>query len=268
MSDADAAAMAEMLSEEHPQIVAAALSRLGEEQSAAVFATLPPSLQSETLVRLASLAPVDEEAVHEVQSQLRQRLQQRRDREARSAASAELVRRILARTPPAQRTYLLERLAGKDIPAPRRGTDASGTAAPADPMATQAQNLATAVRRARAADRQPTAPRTDSAWRAARQTPLRFDVALLADRSDELETLDDATLVAALRRADEATVLRALAASGEEFLKRVTNMLPARQARKLRRMLRALGPTRLADLHHAQHELLRLAHGANAADAA
>jgi hypothetical protein len=135
-------------------------------------------------------------------------------------------------------------------------------------MAQQAQILAAAVRRARAADRQPAAPPTDAARPAVRQTPLRFDVGALEDRSDELEMLDDATLVAVLRRADDATVLRALAASGEQFLKRVTNMLPARQARKLRRMLRALGPTRLADLHHAQHELLRLAHGANAADAA
>ena len=53
-------------------------------------------------------------------------------------------------------------------------------------------------------------------------------------------------------------MLRALAASSEVFLGRVTKMLPRRQAKQLRRMLRNLGPTRLADLHQAQHELLRL----------
>jgi flagellar motor switch protein FliG len=247
LSDADAAAMAELLSHEHPQIVAAALSRLGDEQSAAVFAALPPYLQAEALERLATLAPADEDAVQDVHSQLQHRLQQRREHQARTAAGAELVRKILARTPAAQRVVLLERLGRQDAaaaPAAPERRDARHVVPPGaayvDPFAQQAKDLASAVRRARS-------------------EPLESAPAL-EDRSAELELLSDDALVAALRLAGESTVLRALAVSGEAFVKRVTNMLPRRQGRKLRTMLRNLGPARLVELQMAQNELLRLAH--------
>jgi hypothetical protein len=45
-------------------------------------------------------------------------------------------------------------------------------------------------------------------------------------------------------------------------------MLPRRQAKQLRRLLANLGPTRLADLHQAQHELLRLANEQQVLEAA
>lgn len=256
LSETDAAAMAELLSHEHPQIIAAALSRLGEEQSAVVFAALPPHLQSEALDRLATLAPADEDAVQEVQSQIQRRLQQRREHQARTAAGAELVRKILARTPPAQRVILLQRMGRQEAtsdPQPaaveRRAADLpSPRTAHADSVAQQARDLASAVRRARGAPNE-AAPALD-------------------DLSADLELLSDESLVAALRLAGEWTVMRALAASGEAFVKRVTNMLPRRQARKLRAMLRNLGPTRLTDLQMAQHELLRLAHDCAAVERA
>ncbi|HEX6963537.1 MAG TPA: FliG C-terminal domain-containing protein, partial [Lacipirellula sp.] len=83
---------------------------------------------------------------------------------------------------------------------------------------------------------------------------------LLEDRSEELEALDDRSLLQALRQADERTVQRALAASSEKFLNRVAGKLPRRQANRLRQMVRSIGPTRLTELREAQHELLRLAH--------
>lgn len=251
LTDGDATAMAELLAGEHPQIVAAALARLGEEQSAAVFAALPAELQADALERLAALAPADEDAVQEVESQLQHRLQQRREHQARSAAGAALVQRILARTPDAQRTYLLARMAKPHaagaVSRPAAGADSrSGRAASAargyafDPVAQQAINLASAVRRAHASGAD--------------------DAQIIEDCTAELEQLSDQELVAGLRASGEQTVLRALAASGDAFLARVMNMLPRRQAKQLRRMLRNLGPTRLADLQQAQHELLRLAH--------
>ena len=261
MSDGDAAAMAELLAAEHPQIVAAALARLGEDQSAAVFAALPPEVQAQALERLAALAPADEDAVQEVETQLKTRLEQRRELQARAAAGADLVRKILARTPVAQRTYLLERMASRAAAPTAGGGDSSGTGerparavktalagANIDPVAQQAINLASAVRRAQAdfGDEAPT----------------------LEDRSEALELLSDKSLVAALRSADESTVLRALAASGDALLARVTCMLPRRQAKQLRKLLSNLGPTRLADLHQAQYDLLRLADEHQAAEAA
>jgi hypothetical protein len=183
-------------------------------------------------------------------------MQQRRDHQARAAAGAELVRRLLARTPATQRIYLLERMSAKNalpasveapaVPAPTQTT--ARRAGAVDRVAQQAINLAAAVRRT--------------------QNPELHEPLILADRTEALEQLSDEALVTALRAASEATVLRALAASGESFLDRVARMLPRRQARQLRRMMRELGPTRLADLHRAQHELLRLAHERAAAQAA
>jgi flagellar motor switch protein FliG len=265
LSEADAAAMADLLAGEHPQIVAAALSRLPEDQSAAVFTALPADIQAQALERLASLAPVDEDAVQEIETQLQQRLDERRERQARSAAGAALVQRMLARTPETQRNYLLERMSAKDAatapavsnaPAaatatqrfPPSGALRLAYADAIDPVAQQALELASAVRRAQAS----------GAYRAA----------ALDDRTDELESLSDAALVAGLRAAGEPTVLRALAASGDGFLKRVIGMLPRKQAKQLRRMLRDLGPTRLSDLHEAQHRLLELAYDSMVAEAA
>jgi flagellar motor switch protein FliG len=246
LSDADAAAMAELLANEHPQIVAAALSRLSEEQSAAVFAALPAEIQAETLERLADLAPADESAVDEVASQIHQHMQQRRERQARAAAGAELVQKILARTPAAMRTALLARIAAKDgtppkQPAPRpveRRSAPRPTSPRLDLVAQQAQALAAAMHRMSAPVAEP--------------VPLE-------DRSAEFDDLSDAALVAGLQSADEATVLRALATSGEGLLARVAEMLPRRQAKQLRRMLNNLGPTRLAELQAAQHRLLEIA---------
>jgi len=245
LSDSDAAAMADLLADEHPQIVAAALSRLSEAQSAAVFAALPSEVQAETLERLADLAPADESAVEEVTSQINQQMQQRRERQARAAAGAELVQKILARTPAPQRAVLLARIATKDVrpatPAPRppeRRAVARPTTPRVDPIAQQALSLAAAMQRA------PAAPEES--------VPLE-------DRSAEFDDISDPALVAGLQSADETTVLRALAASGERLLARVTAMLPRRQIKQLRRMLNNLGPTRLAELQAAQHRLLDLA---------
>jgi flagellar motor switch protein FliG len=249
LSDADAAAMAELLANEHPQIVAAALSRLSEAQSASVFAALPAEIQAETLERLADLAPADESAVDEVASQIHQHMQQRRERQARAAAGAELVQKILSRTPAAQRSVLLARMAAKDAiapapqaqPAPRSGErrPAPRPMAPRpEPVAQQAQMLVAAMHRT---------------------STLVAEPMPLEDRSAEFGDLSDAALVAGLQAADETTVLRALAASGEGLLARVTAMLPRRQSKQLRRMLNNLGPTRLAELQAAQHRLLELA---------
>jgi flagellar motor switch protein FliG len=255
LNEGDAAAMAELLAAEHPQIVAAALARLGEEQSAAVFAALPVDVQAEALDRLADLAPADEAALDEVTAQLQQQMQSRRERQARAAAGAELVQKILARTPTPHRIYLQARMAARETatPVPAAAQPMSGRAAPSrstaiDPVAQQALNLAAAMRRAQGAGAIESAP--------------------LADRSAEFELLSDEALVAGLRSADESTVLRALAASGEGLLARVVGMLPRRQAKQLKRMLANLGPTRLAELHEAQHRLLELAHEADVEEAA
>jgi flagellar motor switch protein FliG len=260
---ADALLMAELLIEEHPQTVAAALSRLNVDQAAAVFAALPASLQAEVVDRLATLQAVDEDAVQELQSQLEQRVQKQRDRRQRAAAGAELARKILAKTPPAQQTALLARFSIS-------GAAATGWAAPSATKdsvrpAQQAEELAIAVRRVREQDSSPAADAASAFEAANDEKPSAMDhsseepAEAMDDCSGELERLDDRQLLTALRQADEQTVQRALAASSERFIDRVARKLPRRQARRLKKAVRSIGPARLVDLRAAQNELLRLA---------
>jgi flagellar motor switch protein FliG len=261
---ADAMLMAELLVEEHPQTVAAALSRLNVDQAAAVFAALPASLQAEVVDRLATLQAVDEDAVQELQSQLEQRIQKQRDRRQRAAAGAELARKILAKTPPAQQTALLARFSISGAAA------ATGWAAPSATKdfvrpAQQAEELAIAVRRVRGQDSSPAADAASAFEAANDEKPSTMDrsseeaAEAMDDCSGELERLDDRQLLTALRQADEQTVHRALAASSERFIDRVACKLPRRQAKRLKKAVRSIGPARLVDLRAAQNELLRLA---------
>jgi flagellar motor switch protein FliG len=264
--EADAALMAELLTHEHPQTIAAALSRLGHEQGAAVFAKLPSQLQLDVLDRLTNLESADEDAVNELEVQLQRRIEEQRKRRERAVAAAEMARRMLERTPAAQRDALLARISpasGSATPLPP--SPPAGAAGSTEPYAAAPSTL----------------PMTSPAWTVEDEessgrfeawadepagfappkssTPVSMRI-LLEDRSNELETLDERSLLEALRQAEERTVQCALAASSEKFLNRVAGKLPRRQANRLRQMVRSIGPTRLTELREAQHELLRLAH--------
>jgi flagellar motor switch protein FliG len=267
-SEADAVLMAELLTHEHAQTIAAALSRLGHERGAAVFAALPAGLQAEVLDRLANLEPADESVAMELEAQLQQRVEQHRARKDRASAAKEMARQILGKTEPGQREVLMARLSSKSSPS--SGVNRADSVTRAEyAVSKQAQILASAVQLARSAA-------ASEAYAEAGQFEVWADEASddrakpqaaaveLEDRSRELETLDDRSLLEALRVADERTVQCALAASSERFFKRVARKLPRQQASRLRQVVRSIGPTRLAELREAQHELLRIARGGQA----
>jgi hypothetical protein len=142
-------------------------------------------------------------------------------------------------------------------------------------VAQQAQNLASAVRLSRLGERTPAyelvgedaGPEFEQFESESLDSAVRSP-AMHDDFSGDLERLSDEALLAALQQADEQLVHRALAASSEKFLKRVIGKLSRRQARSVRKQLRAMGPTRLADLRQAQFDLLQLTRGRAAATAA
>jgi flagellar motor switch protein FliG len=251
----EARLMAELLVEEHPQIVAAALSRLNHDQAAAVFATLPASLQAEVVDRLANLQPADEDAVQELQTQLQQRVERHRERRERAAAGAELARKILAKTPPAQQVALLARLSPADASTKHGAATAHSSQ--------QAHETAIAMQRLGGFARSSVEPTVDETWTNEAESDEVESVAPqdvnVEDCSRELEQLTDDQLLEALRAADEQTVQQALAVSSEQFLKRVAGKLRRRQAARLRKAVRAIGPTPLVELRASQNALLRMA---------
>jgi flagellar motor switch protein FliG len=266
-NDADAMLMAELLAAEHPQTVAAALARLGHDQGAAVFASLPSALQTEVLDRLATLQPADEGAVQELEVQLQRRVDEHRTRREQAAAGAELARRILAKTSPAQRTALLGRLSLAETSA----TSQAENLKHAKSNSRHSPKTARAVRPSPAFATEPLFPAATPEFVEWTDEPAASESGEsnldLVDRSGELEALDDRTLLEALRLADEQTVHRALAASSERFLQRIAAKLRRRQAAKLRKVVRALGPIRLAELRQAQHRFLQIAYDCRTAGA-
>ena len=264
---AEAALIAELLSAEHPQTIAVALSRMDHDRGAAVFAGLAAALQEDVLSRLANLQITDESAVTELEMELQQRIELQRQRRERATAAAEMARRIVAKTAPGQRDSLLARLwpSGSPGGATTAGTQANGAAA-LTPQ--QTLELEEAIRQARelVAAQESAEADDDGGFEAWTEGPddgdefvIPFGSEQLDDRSRELERLSDAALLRALQAAEERTVQLALACSSERFLRRVAAKLPRPAAARLRMAVRSIGPTRLVELRAAQHELLRLA---------
>jgi flagellar motor switch protein FliG len=270
---AEAALIAELLSAEHPQTIAVALSRMAHDQGAAVFAVLAPALQGEVLERLANLQITDESAVTDLETELHQRIELQRQRRTRAAAGAEMARRIVAKTAPTQRDSLLARISPRDPQLSAGPTES----VPATLSEQQTLELQTAIQQARelVAAQEELLDEDHGSFEAWTDGPadgddfvVPFDSALLEDRSRDLERLSDAALLRALQAADERTVQLALACSSERFLRRVAAKLPRAAAARLRMAVRSIGPTRLIDLRVAQHELLYLAEQATSGAAA
>ncbi|HEX7450501.1 MAG TPA: FliG C-terminal domain-containing protein [Pirellulales bacterium] len=79
-------------------------------------------------------------------------------------------------------------------------------------------------------------------------------------RFEDLQRLDDEALAAVLAAAEPEVARLALAGAGPALVDRVLSQLQPAEARKVRRMIERLGPTRLSDVEEAQAELARIAH--------
>jgi len=75
----------------------------------------------------------------------------------------------------------------------------------------------------------------------------------------ELEQLENASLGMVVRNVRSELLVLALAGAEPQFVERVYEVLPPDDAQALAESLRKLGPTRLRDVEHAQHELAQCA---------
>lgn len=75
----------------------------------------------------------------------------------------------------------------------------------------------------------------------------------------QFENLDTLTIAKVFQAADTDLTMLALAGASRAFVDQVVAQLPARESRRLQRALEQLGPTSLADVEHAQREIVRVA---------
>jgi flagellar motor switch protein FliG len=76
---------------------------------------------------------------------------------------------------------------------------------------------------------------------------------------DELACLPELALAKIFAECDADVLILALAGAHPAFARRVLDQLPARDARRLRRQLDGLGPTRLSDVERAQQDVVAAA---------
>jgi flagellar motor switch protein FliG len=81
------------------------------------------------------------------------------------------------------------------------------------------------------------------------QRPVRFS---------DVERLDAASLAVVLQHADADIMALALAGARPEFAERALRLIPADEAKSLRRSMLELGPIRLSDVEDAQRQLAAL----------
>lgn len=215
----DAATLAQILSEERPQIVALVMAQLAPLQAADVLNRLAPPMQVDVMRRLSDLDEPDAITLCEVERVLAGRLAHAvRDRQRRATGLAALDS-ILQSADSATARQLLANLVRHD------------------------RHLAARLQR----DEPPAAPPPSSA---VSPTPMSYA---------EFMDLDERSIRTVMQSADREIVLLALAGSTATFVSRVATVLGPAGARQLEQAIETLGPLLLSDLTEAQHELARLA---------
>jgi flagellar motor switch protein FliG len=103
-----AIAVAAVLSEEHPQVQAVALLRMGQENAAKVIAVMDEEAQFDLAMRMARAERVSGELADDVENSVRRALEDQDD--ALPIGGAQATARILGRLPRERNTIMLERM--------------------------------------------------------------------------------------------------------------------------------------------------------------
>lgn len=260
LTDAEATTVVDMLSAEHPQTIAMVLSRLAPESAGVLLSKFTAPVQADVLARMANCDTADEYTVHVVESQLSLWIDQHRQQRQRMAAGLELVERIIGCTPESQRKIVLTLLGKRDPGLAGRLEKSAARIDSPKPIAARIGKW-----RGQEPLEPTTRPVTPAAPTVPKVVPLAKPVPpptgpIVSSRPvEDLDRLDDTTILAALSRTERQVAILALAGASETLMKRVLRGLPRSQARKMRRQLRDIGPTRLGDILAAQQELLESA---------
>jgi flagellar motor switch protein FliG len=226
LHDSEAAELARLLEHEHPQTIALVLAHVGSARASEVLLCFSKAQQGEVVRRLMDLDEANPAALEAVKRNLETRLRAHIEGRKRRASGLATVQQILKAAGPAAERELRRNLS-------------------------QHADLAQVLGQ----DREETAARSER-------------TVVLAERRmfEELSALPDADLALVLRRVDRQCLVLALAGSAVRFAERVLRLLPAKEAKALRRALQNLGSLPLSDIEQAQDELVWTAMEMDAAE--
>ena len=242
--------LAHVLVREHPQTAAIVISHLPPSRAAEVLRRLPSPLQSVALIRIARLETLSRDVVRDIEHEMQTLLQNRQHMEPVVAQGVATIRAILAATSAPERHELLAELARQDQTLARHFGESAAIAARQSFTATSPLGPTSGLDAGSqfdlwsSSEHVPVADESDDVPRARR---LQFS---------DLEKLEDAALAQVLHATSPHTALLALAGASHDFVQRILQQLPAREAGLLQRKMQQLGPIRLDDVERAQ---LRLA---------
>jgi flagellar motor switch protein FliG len=228
------------LAREHAQTIAVVLSHLEPTRAAAVLAELPQQIQADVLERLSNLGETDPETVRVLEHELEVWMQQRSSAPAGRMRRKDAVASILSAANANARQRIVDNLTARNAALARQLWPS-----PAKPEPKQANSYQIISQRV-------SAPRPVP--RALRPTPAPKAIAF-----DDLIHLDNRSLARLLQTSDANLLAIALVGSRDEFVERICDQMPKGMAKKFRRELRRLGPTRLSDVEAAQRAIAELA---------
>ncbi|HZZ73864.1 MAG TPA: FliG C-terminal domain-containing protein [Pirellulales bacterium] len=281
---ADAEMLTPYLEREHPQTVAVVVSHLPPAQAASVLMKLTATLQADVLRRLSNLDEAAPEIVQEVERNLESWLAEQTKRHKRREAGLLAVKNILYAAGGSQRQLianlshhdrdLAAQVAVKPAPTAAAPMVPASVAAPRKklqlnepimrpmilPMHSETTRLGTKAIGA-------TLPIAVSRPKqlAAVQPPIEPAAEISSWSFEDVRNLDDANLAQVFTSAGTELTVLAVAGAPAEMVERLARRLTGREARKLRKALSKLAPTRLRDVEEAQQAIAD--HAARLADA-
>jgi flagellar motor switch protein FliG len=228
--------LATALAREHAQTIAVVLAHVAPRTAAAALARLAAAQQAEVARRIANLRHVDGEALRELQAGLRETLGDRVGKNSIEQSGFEAMKRIWQEASAGQRTALEQSLRRRDL---RLLSDLADAGGPSEYSNPAGEPLAEDKETQTASSPMAHAPSCSMSF-------------------DDLAHLDGAGLRRVLERAENRTLLLALAGASSELVDRVYQQLPRREAQRLRQQIEQQGPIALRDVHEAQRRLAAL----------
>ena len=270
LQDTTAEQLVPHLRGEHPQLIAVVVAHLPSNKAAELIKRLIPTLQVSVLRRVAELDTTSPEVLRDVERELELLLSDHLDAARQRSAGLAAVATILDAAG-TERSELLANVTQHDRSLAIQLGQSQLPAAPVPtiekrvtPVSSGSSSVEYAKRpvvrpqRTTNRDRNASSQRT---WDSDAQPDHGHDhpAQLPEIEFASLSELEPSALAVLFRQIEPQISLLALVGANAEFLERILQHVPAREAKLLQRKMQAMGPLKLTDIERAQRRVARKA---------